>query len=566
MSAPIASFAGAALEPPSIPVSASSDAGETVPFDVTLGAAIAVGLPVTPAAIPVGPAEPVLELILDGEWLLDEPVVSLEANQPADDRPMNEPVAASGEPMVLEKNLDSWLAAFGRRERSNPQSGDGLTDPHLVRLDEPETVEAPDQLTTVIPSIGVHRLWPVETVVLPVVQPQPTVDAVPSDRLVADIDIAIDIDHDRSATRPRLMARPMSQPTVEIGGFDFPSFPDQVEATFPAPVAPAAASALGLAVPAPRIVDGGPSDMVAMTPADRIAIVPDLVAPVQASPRQPNAPTDLLAISAQSAGTQGRLGEGLTQATVEAAARPGPVSTSHEPRPFGPNGAAIARAVFHQTGGEPSPDARTSDRRPQGDQSAEQSEPVSRTRPATAAPTFEPSTVAGRGPILAEPVSGQSVEPVDTPVLAAPTPLDRIARRVDHLTLDLKDDAGDFGRLRVSMSGPLVRATIMPNDPAMADRLNLEIRQLKMSLQERGFPEPRLTVQAPKTTEPVSWVPAAREAILDIAAPGQPNTQRRGNDDDRRDRWTPSRDQRPDEQRQQEQARQPRRDHSGDPK
>ena len=555
MSAPIASFVGAALEPPSMPVSASSDAGETVPFDVTLGAAIAVGLPVTPAAIPVDPAEPVLELILDGQWLPDEPVVSLEANQPADDRPMNEPVAASGEPMVLEKNLDSWLAAFGRRERANPPSGDGETDPHLVRLDEPETVEPPDQLTTVIPSIGVHRLWPVETAVLPVVQPRPTVAAVPADRLVADLEI--DIDNDRSAARPRLMARPIGQPTVEIGGFDFPSFPDQVEAAFLPTIAPAAARAPGLAVPVPRIVDMGPSDMA--------AIVPDLVAPVRASPREPSAPTDLLAISVQSAGTQGRLGEGLTQATVEAAARPGPVSTSHEPRPFGPNGAAVARAVFHQTGGEPSPDARTSDRRPPGDHSAEQSEPVSRTRPATAAPTFEPNSLAGRGPIVAEPASGPSLKPVDTPV-ASPTPLDRITRRVDHLTLDLKDDAGDFGRLRVSMSGPLVRATIMPNDPAMADRLNLEIRQLKMSLQERGFPEPRLTVQSPKATEPVSWVPTAREAILDIAAPGQPNTQRRGNDDDRRDRWTASRDQRRDEQRQQEQTRQPRRDHSGDPK
>ena len=564
MSAPIASVVGVALEPPSMPVSASSDAAETVPFDVTLGAAIAVGLPVTLAAIPVAAPEPLLELILDGEWLPDEPVMSLEANQPADDRPTNEPAAASGEPMVLEKNLDSWLAAFGRRERANPQSGDGLTDPHLVRLDEPETVEAPDQLTTVIPSIGVHRLWPVETAVLPVVQPQPTGDAIPADRPVADIEIGID--NDRSAARPRLMARPISRPTVEIGGFDFPSFPDQVEAALRPTIAPAAARAAGFAVPVPQIVDIGPSDMVAMPPADRVAIAPDLVAPVQASAREQSAPTDLLAISAQSGGTQGRLGDGLTQATVEAAARPGPVSSSHEPRPFGPNGAAVARAVFHQTGGEPSPDSRTSDRRSQGDHSAEQSEPVSRRRPIPEAPTFEPRSVAGRGPTVAEPASAQSLRPVDTPVLAAPAPLDRIARRMDHLTLDLKDDAGDFGRLRVSMSGPLVRATIMPNDPAMADRLNLEIRQLKMNLQERGFPEPRLTVQSPKVTEPVSWVPAGREAILDIAAPGQPNTQRRGNDDDRRDRWTASRDQRRDEQHQQEQARHPRRDHSGDPK
>ena len=102
--------------------------------------------------------------------------------------------------------------------------------------------------------------------------------------------------------------------------------------------------------------------------------------------------------------------------------------------------------------------------------------------------------------------------------------------------------------------------------PAMADRLNLEIRQLKTSLEERGFPEPKLTVLAPRATEPAAWVSVGREVVSDPAPSPQANTDRRTSDDERRDRWAANRDQRRDGQRHQEHPRQPRRDHHGEPK
>ena len=553
MSAPIAPFVGAALEPQLVQVSGPTDLIDTVPFDVTLGAAIAGGLLVTLPPVATPSAEPLLELLLEGEWLPDEPAAPAEVCQPALGGPADAPAAAGGEPMILEKNLDSWLAAFGRRERSNPPRGDGESDPHLVRLDEPavpETVktskaseaserpaETADLLTTVPPSIGLSRLWPVEIAGPTPVQPKPPADEGAVDRLGSDLEVVLP-----HIYRPS-EARRSSQPMVEIGGFDFPSLP---EAPDPSTLKPAL--------------------LPTAVPPELIATSPDVGAPAPTAPRGPAPSIDLVDMSNQAAPAVGRLGEVVSRARSERVARVDVTGTWKEPRAIGPNGAEVARAVLHQTGAEPRGDSRTSDRRSQSDRPADAGDVISRRRPGTEPPAFEPGSVVGRGPVAAGSAAGESFKAADPPPLAPSNPLEPIARRIDHLTLDLKDDAGDFGRLRVSVSGPQVRATIMPNDPAMADRLNLEIRQLKVSLQERGFPEPRVTVQAPRAPEPVNWAPVARDVMVDSSAPGQPNTQRRANDDDRRDRWTAGRDQRRDEQRQQEQARQSRRDHPGDPK
>ena len=281
--------------------------------------------------------------------------------------------------------------------------------------------------------------------------------------------------------------------------------------------------------------------------------------------------TDVIQLSNQSAPADRPLADVVRRRTVETVKRAELPAPSREPESAGTNRATIAGTVLRQTGGEASPDARTPDRRSEDDRPTGSAEWMPRRRAAeqptpAEQPTFESRPIPGQASLAAQPVRGEARQPADSPALAAPNPFDRIVRRVDHLTLDLKDDAGDFGRLRVSVSGPLVRATIMPTDPAMADRLNQEIRQLKMTLEQRGFPEPRLTVQAPKPIDPVSWVPVTRDVVVDTGPTAQANTQRRGGDDDRRERWTENRDQRRDEQRQQEQARKPRQDQQGDPK
>lgn len=491
---------------------------EAVPFDLTLGAAIASVVPAMPAAIAMTPAEPVLEVLLDGEWLPDQALAPVEGEQPVRDGPTGEPLAASGEPMVLEKNLDSWLAAFGRRERSNRPGPDGESDPHQVQLDEPAAVAAPDRLTTVIPSIGI--------VARPEAQPKPDPDAPPSDRLAPIVgDGLIDAE-------TLIRTRRVYEPTIEIGGFGFTDLPTLPE------VAPEAAAN----------VSAGPASLAGPPPA-----------------------TDVIQLSNQSAPADRPLADVVRRRTVETVKRAELPAPSREPESAGTNRATIAGTVLRQTGGEASPDARTPDRRSEDDRPTGSAEWMPRRRAAeqptpAEQPTFESRPIPGQASLAAQPVRGEARQPADSPALAAPNPFDRIVRRVDHLTLDLKDDAGDFGRLRVSVSGPLVRATIMPTDPAMADRLNQEIRQLKMTLEQRGFPEPRLTVQAPKPIDPVSWVPVTRDVVVDTGPTAQANTQRRGGDDDRRERWTENRDQRRDEQRQQEQARKPRRDQQGDPK
>ncbi|MGE0443257.1 MAG: hypothetical protein AB7S39_22455, partial [Gemmatimonadales bacterium] len=119
-----------------------------------------------------------------------------------------------------------------------------------------------------------------------------------------------------------------------------------------------------------------------------------------------------------------------------------------------------------------------------------------------------------------------------------------IARRVDHLMLDLNDGGTDLGRLKVSVTGPTVRATILPNDPVLADRLTVGIRELRQSLEERGFPEPRITVVAPRQETNV-WLAGGREVVTDPAAADPKAAAREQANDSRRER---SPDQRQDRQ------------------
>ena len=132
-------------------------------------------------------------------------------------------------------------------------------------------------------------------------------------------------------------------------------------------------------------------------------------------------------------------------------------------------------------------------------------------------------------PTLGRPAPAESIRPA--PVLAPPTP----TIRRDQVTIQFADEGGEVGRIRVAVNGPTVRATIIPHDPALAERLTGNLRELRRSLEERGFSEPRVTVQAPRSAEPPVGILAGREiadytGILEFRDP-----TRGANEDPRRD-------------------------------
>ncbi len=560
MGSPIGLFTGVTLEPVAGPVTGPA-LGDAAPFDVTLGVAIASAIPAPPPVV----AEPLLELLLDGDWLPDEPSETEGSGRPVTGAAVGDqgreaaPTTASGEPMVLEKNLDSWLAAFGRRERQVRTADDTDIDPNSVQLDEPALVPAasPDRLTTIVPSIGVGTAIAADNQTAAATtgpREAPTrnlTEASWAGRRMFDGEDGLPDGLIDAETL--LRTRRAYEPAVEVGGFGFPTLPDSPDAGVmldggdPRSRLPLADSALA---------DGTPDPTV---PVGRAALGARLEAPTAAA--------DLLSVSRQAAAPDPRVSEIIAIRTLEGAKHQASGAAEPGLELVGRHPAIRSREGEQAPAGQSRSDSPPrDDSRFRGEPSAMPGDGPVRRRPGSE-PSAEPPAGSGQVAAAPQPARGERSKAVDGPVaLAQPTAFDRIARRIDHLTLDLKDDAGDYGRLRVSVSGPLVRATIMPNDPAMADRLNLEIRQLKTSLEERGFPEPKLTVLAPRATEPAAWVPVGREVVADAMPTAQTNTERRTSEDERRDRWAANRDQRRDEQRHQEHPRQPRRDQPGEPK
>jgi hypothetical protein len=174
--------------------------------------------------------------------------------------------------------------------------------------------------------------------------------------------------------------------------------------------------------------------------------------------------------------------------------------------------------------------------------------------PKPAAPgTSAPPSVAPNAPKRPEIVAEGPPPKATTLDPPAATP-----RRIDHVMVDLKDDTGDHGRLRLALSGSTVRATILPNDPALADRLTAGIRELRLSLEERGFPEPRLTVQVPKTETPVGGHLFGRDVVAELTGLAAKSDSHAPTDEDPRGRWQADhsdrqpRDQRPHHRHQRE--------------
>jgi hypothetical protein len=79
--------------------------------------------------------------------------------------------------------------------------------------------------------------------------------------------------------------------------------------------------------------------------------------------------------------------------------------------------------------------------------------------------------------------------------LAVPPEAHTSARSGDQVTLHFSGEDGLEGKLRVAVRGQSVRATILSDDPGMAERFSRGLGDLQRALLERGFSEARLNVQ-----------------------------------------------------------------------
>ncbi len=238
--------------------------------------------------------------------------------------------------------------------------------------------------------------------------------------------------------------------------------------------------------------------------------------------------------------------EAIRRAASDGQPPPLPPDTSAEPprpRPeangveFLPPRMPLLRAVASGTGTRESADP--DDRRSNADDRSRSKprpwsiEPATRTGDGAAAvgfvrPVFTQSPlVAPRGP---EPVGsgGPSTIPVLEPTIHV---------RRDEVVLQLGDEQNDVGKIRVAIHGSNVRATIIPTDPELAQRLSTGLRELRQNLEERGFADPRVVVQSPRPADSGPAPVVARDLIAEAGAYSEPKgPSRHSTPDDRRDR------------------------------
>jgi hypothetical protein len=139
-----------------------------------------------------------------------------------------------------------------------------------------------------------------------------------------------------------------------------------------------------------------------------------------------------------------------------------------------------------------------------------------------------PAPAAPLAQDLATRFAGERGESVTAPAAGAPSD-PRLApgaadgarvTRPDQITLRVEGDAGVEARLRVAVRGRDVRATIVADDPALANKLEASLGNLRQALGERGFDRAQLLVQS-------------ADATRDVAQPlREPQTARRHADSD----------------------------------
>lgn len=115
------------------------------------------------------------------------------------------------------------------------------------------------------------------------------------------------------------------------------------------------------------------------------------------------------------------------------------------------------------------------------------------------------------------------------------------AGAADRVTLQVADAEGRQTRIRVAVLGDQVRATIVPPDAEAGRQLERRMDELQAALAKQGFPEAKVTVQAPRPEATVPWGGATRSGSSDTPSSGgtepPPGDQRQGSgrrDEERR--------------------------------
>lgn len=136
----------------------------------------------------------------------------------------------------------------------------------------------------------------------------------------------------------------------------------------------------------------------------------------------------------------------------------------------------------------------------------------------------------GRGGTLGPDRSGSPGEmPAARTLSQEITPV-AFARRPGRVTIDLRDDLGEIGRLRISFRGPSLRATIIPAEPALAARLEQELSGLHRSLEERGMADARVRIQPPGDPGAATGGGSAEPRGPDRQAPGDGRRESSGHE------------------------------------
>lgn len=490
------------------PASTADVAGPDGAFEMALGALFSTSPLPFPGATPARPATSTegdeLKVVLGEDWTLDSTVSTGEedgGSQPAG------LAADSPDPMgglTLERDLELWLGRVGRRAVTPPQYGSD----HLGCAGDAEALIA-SRAPTDARSRAVELLWalPPETDAVAVglgSRSDPAVNTAPRSRP----------SETSGRPRPHHPAGPMADEVdaetllrelgpmanaVEIGGFGFPTM-DRLLPAIAAEDSRRAEAPAG--VPHVRVVETPPPG-----PDLRVGL---LAALHERESHGVRTPANQVAPPSGSEGAA----TGVEAEPDGGAAGEAPVPAQRPDRspaaPVGPQRhsagwAAVASFTPERAGPEPvrtppTADAGPSNRRPDEALRADRvavPEPRGDRSPSLPAIAGPDPAANGRGGALVPDRGGSPGEmPAARTGSQVITPV-AVARRPDRVTIDLHDELGEVGRLRISFRGPSLRATIIPAEPALAARLEQELSGLHRSLEERGMADARVRIQPP---------------------------------------------------------------------
>ncbi len=206
-----------------------------------------------------------------------------------------------------------------------------------------------------------------------------------------------------------------------------------------------------------------------------------------------------------------------SRAPAETPAEPAVEPASAMPAPVASADAAAttARGGGGKTGGDQGSGANRRDQ-----EGADVAETVADTAPMTT--TADASQATKPGAALAPRETGASAA---APALEDPR-LEPMRRAADQVTLKFEGEDGLEGRLRISVRGDTVRASILSSDEGTLQSLGGELGTLRRALTEQGFNTARVAVHDTRTAQ-ANGTTDARQNARDGEERRQGEPQRR---------------------------------------